>query len=220
MSAVAGTFLAIGGFSLLLLVLSLFGGGRLHLGHLHVGHLHIGHLHLGHWHLGHLHAGGAGGALPSAAGAGGAGAARSGQAGGHGIELSLPVISGFLGTFGFGGAIVASQLPGGSGTWLAATIVGLVAAVPAAWLAGRVMRAAVNISTDATLTSQDLLGALGVVISPVPDGGLGEVRLAIAGQQMKFHARSDQPLALGTRVFVIGVPSPTSVLVEPTPTVD
>ena len=197
MSAVAGTFLAIGGFSLLLMVLSLFGGGRLHLGHFH----------LGHWHIGHLHAGAA---------------AHAGQAsgGGHGFELSAPVISGFLGAFGFGGAIVASLLPGGTATWLAATLVGLVAAIPGAWLAGRVMRAAMNISTDATLSSQDLLGALGIVISPVPDGGLGEVRLAIAGQQMKFHARSDQPLALGTRVFVIGVPSPTSVLVEPTPTVD
>lgn len=200
MSAVAGTFLAIGGFSLVLLILSLFGGGRLHLGHLHIGHLHIGHLHLGHGAVGHVQG--------------------TNPAGGHGIDLSLPVISGFLGTFGFGGAIVASLLPGGSGTWLAATVVGLVAAVPAAWLAGRIMRAAMNISTDATLTSQDLLGALGVVISPVPDGGLGEVRLAVAGQQMKFHARSDQPLALGTRVFVISVPTPTSVLVEPTPTVD
>jgi membrane protein implicated in regulation of membrane protease activity len=200
MSAVAGTFLAIGGFSLVLLVLSLFGGGRLHLGHLHIGHFHIGHLHLGHGHIGHVQG--------------------SNPAGGHGIDLSLPVISGFLGTFGFGGAIVASLLPGGSGTWLAATVVGLVAAVPAAWLAGRMMRAAMNMSTDATLTSQDLLGALGVVISPVPNGGLGEVRLAIAGQQMKFYARSDQPLALGTRVFVISVPTPTSVLVEPTPTVE
>jgi membrane protein implicated in regulation of membrane protease activity len=74
-------------------------------------------------------------------------------------------------------------------------------------------------STDATLTSNDLLGTVGVVITPVPIGGYGEVRLAVAGQQIKFNARSDQPLALGTRVFVIEVPTPTSVLVEPTPPV-
>ena len=190
MSAVAGTFLAIGGFSLLLLALSLV-GARLHLGHVHFGHWHIGH-----WHIGNFH-------------------------GSHGgVELSLPVIAGFLGAFGFGGAIVASLVPGGGFAWLAATLVGLVAAVPSGWLAGRMMRAAMNMSTDATLTSGDLLGAPGVVISPVPAGGLGEVRLAIAGQQMKFYARSDQPIALGTRVFVIAVPSPTSVLVEPTPTLD
>ena len=37
---------------------------------------------------------------------------------------------------------------------------------------------------------------------------------------MKFNARADQPLPLGTRVFVIEVPSPTSVLVEPTSPVE
>jgi membrane protein implicated in regulation of membrane protease activity len=189
MSAVAGTFLAIGGVALLLLIMSIFGA------RLHLGHLHFGHFHLGHWHFG--------------------GHPASGSSG---FELSLPVISGFLGAFGFGGAIVASLVPGHTTTaWLAASLIGLVAALPSAWLAGRMMHAAMNMPTDATLTSDDLLGAAGVVISPVPAGGLGEVRIAVAGQQMKFHARADQPLALGTRVFVIAVPSPTSVLVEPTP---
>jgi membrane protein implicated in regulation of membrane protease activity len=201
MSAVTSTFLVIGGFALLLLVLSLLGGGRLHLGHLHLGHLHIGHLHIGHLRIGHLHVGHTGG-------------------GQGGTELSLPVIAGFLGAFGFGGAIAASLLPGaGAPTLLAAIVVGLLAAVPTAWLTGWLVNAAINISTDATLTSNDLIGAMGVVITPVPVGGYGEVRLAIAGQQIKFNARSDHPLALGTRVFVISVPSPTSVLVEPTPSV-
>jgi hypothetical protein len=59
------------------------------------------------------------------------------------------------------------------------------------------------------------VGATGTVISPVPVGGYGEVRLRVAGQPMKFHARADRPLALGTEVFVIEVPTPTSVLVEP-----
>ena len=189
-------FLIIGGFALLLLLLSLVGGGHLHLGHFHVGHLHLGHFHLGHAHVGHV-GGGNGGA-----------------------ELSLPVIAGFLGAFGFGGAIVESLLPHRGGTGLLiAVVVGLLAAVPTGWLAGRLVNAAMNMSTDATLTSNDLLGTVGVVITPVPVGGYGEVRLAVAGQQIKFNARSDQPLALGTRVFVIEVPTPTSVLVEPTPPV-
>jgi len=189
-------FLIIGGFALLLLLLSLVGGGHLHLGHFHVGHLHLGHFHLGHAHVGHV-GGGNGGA-----------------------ELSVPGIAGFLGAFGFGGAIVESLLPDRGGTGLLiAVVVGLLAAVPTGWLAGRLVNAAMNMSTDATLTSNDLLGTVGVVITPVPVGGYGEVRLAVAGQQIKFNARSDQPLALGTRVFVIEVPTPTSVLVEPTPPV-
>lgn len=195
MSAVV-VFLVIGGFALLLLLLSLVGGGHLHLGHFHVGHLHLGQLHVGHLHLGH------------------------GGQGQGGAELSLPVIAGFLGAFGFGAAIVASLLPGRGGfTVLVSVAAGLAAAVPTGWLAGRLVNAAMNMPTDATLTSADLIGAVGLVITPVPVGGYGEVRLAVAGQQIKFNARADRPLALGTRVFVIEVPTPTSVLVEPTPPV-
>src|SRR6266545_4255486 len=146
MSGLVVTFLAIGGFALLLLVLSLI-GGHLHLGHLHLGdvHFHTGH---GHVHFGHPDGG---------------------------TELSLPVIAGFLGAFGFGGAIAAT-LAGGHGALalMVALVVGVLAAVPTAFL---------------------------------------------AGQQIKFNARAAQPLALGTQVFVIEVPSPTSVLVEPTPSV-
>lgn len=190
MDAVTITFLAIGCFSLLLLVLSLVGG------HVHLGHLHLGHLHIGHLHVGHAHAG---------------------STGDGGIELTLPAIAGFLGAFGFLGAIAASLWPGhGAGTALLAAVVGLVAAVPAGWAGGRLMRAAMDMNTDGTLESSDLVGATGVVISPVPADGLGAVRLSVAGQQIRFNARSAEPLALGTRVLVIEVPTSTSVLVEPT----
>jgi membrane protein implicated in regulation of membrane protease activity len=182
MSAVTVTFLGIGCLSLVLLVLSLFGG------HLHVGHVHIGHLHVGHPHAGHA---------------------------ADGLNLTLPVIAGFIGAFGFGGAIAAELVPGHDA--LVASAVGLVAAFPTAWAAGRLVDAAMNMRTDATVTSGDLVGTTGVVISPVPAGGYGEVRLTVAGQPLKFHARAAQPLAIGTHVFVIEVPSPTSVLVEPTP---
>jgi membrane protein implicated in regulation of membrane protease activity len=196
MTGIVIAFLAVGGFALLLLVLSLIGSG-LSAGHLHVGHLHVGHLdvpHLGHAHL---------------------------DAGDHGgTELSLPVISGFLGAFGFGGAIAATLVGGHGGLALTVgAVAGLIAAVPTAFLAGKLVNAAMNMATDATLSSADLVGATGVIITPIPDGGYGEVRLVVAGQQTKFNARAEQPLALGTRVFVIEVPTPTSVLVEPSPNV-
>ncbi len=186
MSGIVLTFLALGGFALVMLVLSMI-GGHLHLGHLHIGHVHV---HLGHLHLGHTDGG---------------------------TDLSLPVIAGFLGALGFGGAIGAS-LAGSYGAVavLVGLVVGLLAAVPTAFLAGKLVNAAMNMATDGTLSSSDLLGTSGVVITPVPVGGYGEVRLAVAGQQIKFNARAAEPLALGTRVFVIEVPSPTSVLVEPT----
>ena len=164
MDAAVVTFLAIGGFAILLLALSLV-GGRMHLGHVHIGHLNLGRLHLGHLRLGHLHLG-----HPS---------------GGHGagVELSMPVMAGFLGAFGFGGAIVASLLPGGPGPRSSPPAGGLAAAIPTGWVVGRLVEAAMNMPTDATLTSNDLIGAMGVVISAVPVGGYGEVRLAVAGSR-------------------------------------
>jgi membrane protein implicated in regulation of membrane protease activity len=186
MDAITVTFLAIGGLAVLLMLLSLVGG-----------HLHVGHLHVGHVHLGHLHIGGA-------------------DAGHGGGELTLPSIAGFVGAFGFGGAVVASLLRGyGSLTVLAATAAGLVVAVPAGWLGGRLTRAAMDMPTDATPTSADLIGACGMVTSDVPAGGYGEVRLFVAGSAMKLYARADEPLGRGTEVFVIEVPTPTSVLVVP-----
>src|SRR4051812_26885892 len=114
MDTVTVVFLCIGCLSLLLLVLSLVGGGHLHLVHLHVGHPHTGH---------------------------------GGDGGG---KYTLPGIAGFLGALGFGGAIT-SELSGHS--VLLATGVGLVAAFPAAWAAGRLVEAADNMATDATPTS-------------------------------------------------------------------
>jgi membrane protein implicated in regulation of membrane protease activity len=182
MSAVTLTFLAIGGLSLLLLLLSLR-GHRFH----------------------HLH--------------------RLSHRLSHRLRLrprsrtyALPAFSGFLGAFGFGGAIAAELSPlRGTAAALFAAGVGVLAGVPAAWLAGRFVAAVTDMPTDGTPHSADLVGATGVVISEVPEDGLGQVRVSFAGQPMKFNARSASPLALGVKILVIGVPTPTSVIVAPIP---
>ena len=132
--------------------------------------------------------------------------------------FSLPAIAGFIGAFGFGGAI-ASALTGGGPmiALLAGIVVGLAAAIPTAWLAVRLSRAASRMRTDATPTRSDLVGRLGVVVTAIPVSGYGEVRVSIGGQPVKLNARSDRPVSLGARVFVIEAPSDTSVVVEPTP---
>jgi membrane protein implicated in regulation of membrane protease activity len=184
MDAVTGTFLAIGGFAVLLMVLSLIGGS-------HIGHTHVGDFHLD---FGH------------------------GHVDGGGFQVTLPAIAGFIGMLGFGGAIVAALLPfGGVPAVLLALLGGLLLGVPAAWLAGRLMAAAMDMPTDATPTSSDLLGAVGTVVTDIPAGGLGEVRVTSGGQPIKVYARADTPIPRGTQIFVIEVPTPTSVLVEPLP---
>jgi membrane protein implicated in regulation of membrane protease activity len=130
--------------------------------------------------------------------------------------FTLPITSGFIGGFGFGGAIaIELSHRTGPGAVLVGCVTGLLAGTPLAWGAGRFVNAIADMPTDATPESAGLVGTIGVVVSEIPLGGLGQVRLTYAGQPMKFNARADGPLALGVQVLVIGVPTPTSVLVTP-----
>lgn len=136
-----------------------------------------------------------------------------GDASGDG-PFSLPTVAGFVGAFGFGGAIAAELLPGTGLDLVAAGGVGLAAALPAAWLAMRLARSAMNMRTDDTPTQDSLVGSLGVVVTRIPEGSYGEVRVRIAGQQVKFNARAAKPLASGTAIFVLEALSPSSVVVD------
>lgn len=133
--------------------------------------------------------------------------------------FSVAAIAAFIGTFGFGAAAVSAVLPplGGVGL-LIATLAGIVAAIPAAWLAIRLTRAVMNMRTDATLTRHDLIGSTGVVLTAIPAGGYGEVKLNMSGQTLKYNARAEGAIPAGTPVFVVGAPTETSVVVEPTET--
>jgi membrane protein implicated in regulation of membrane protease activity len=140
---------------------------------------------------------------------------------GHGDAdgpFSLPAIAAFIGGIGFGGAAVTALLPElpGAATVLLAVLGGLLIAFPLTAGAVRLSAALRDMPTEPTLTGSRLLGAQGVVVSGVPAGGLGEVRLSVAGQQLKYHARSDVPLPAGTPVYVVDALTDTSVEVVST----
>jgi len=129
--------------------------------------------------------------------------------------ISLEAIAGFAGVLGFAGAIACELLDARSfGQIAAAGGVGALAAVPAGWLASRLSRAARNMRTDPTPTRNDLVGSLGVVVTPIPHSGYGEVRVRVSGQPVKLNARAERPIALGAQIFVVEALSETSVLVE------
>ena len=140
---------------------------------------------------------------------------------GHGDgdgPFSLPAIAAFVGGIGFGGAAVTALVPElpGAVTVLLAVLGGLLVALPLAAGAIRLSSALRDMPTEPTLTSARLIGAQGVVVSGVPAGGLGEVRLSVAGQQLKYHARSEVALPAGTPVYVVDTPTDTSVEVVST----
>ncbi|WDZ86004.1 hypothetical protein [Micromonospora cathayae] len=129
--------------------------------------------------------------------------------------VSVEAVAGFAGAFGFGGAIANELLGAGTPALVAGAVTaGAGAAVPTAWFAARLSRAARNMRTDPTPTRDHLVGALGLVVTPIPATGYGEVRVRLAGQPVKLNARADRPLPVGTQVFVVEALSETSVHVE------
>ena len=133
--------------------------------------------------------------------------------------FSVPAIAALLGGIGFGGAAATAVLPEALpdvATALLSVAVGLAVAVPLAWGAVRLSRALKDMPTQETLTRHHLIGAQGVVISAVPSPGFGEVRLSMAGQHLKYAARSDVPLPTGTPVYVVDTLSDTAVEVVST----
>ena len=133
--------------------------------------------------------------------------------------FSVPALAALLGGVGFSGAAAAALLPDGlpdAGRVLLALVAGLVVAVPLAWAAVRLSRGLRDMPTAETLTRAHLAGTQGVVVSAIPSPGYGEVRLTVAGQSLKFAARSDVPLRAGTPVYVVEALSDTAVQVVPT----
>lgn len=130
---------------------------------------------------------------------------------GDGGVLSAPVIGAFLGAFGIGGW-AATSITGN-------VLVGLIAAGAAGlvlgWIALRMSISLIDMHTDATPTSNDYLGQLGRVVTPVSNMSGGEIMIRVGGSPVKLTARSDDDLALGSQVIVVEVLSANAVRVMP-----
>lgn len=124
--------------------------------------------------------------------------------------FSTPVIGSFLAALGFTAALTMTT---GAGA-----LVGLAAGTGAGVLLGaaalRITRALMNMNTDEPVRVGDMVGASAVVVSPIPESGLGEVSLVHHGQRMKLHARASSAMPTGTSVVVVAINSPSSVFVE------
>src|SRR5689334_7578936 len=93
--------------------------------------------------------------------------------------FSVPSVAGFVGAFGFGGAIVAAITGGGLLSLVVGLVAGVVVAVPAAIGTMALAKMASRMRTDATPTRSDLVGRLGVIVTAIPAQGYGEVRVSV-----------------------------------------
>ena len=126
-----------------------------------------------------------------------------------GDVFSSAVIGGFVSAFGFGAALTDSL---GAPLWLAA-VVGTVAGVAFAWFASWLTRVVRGGGSDATVTTDDAVGRDAKVVTGIPDGGYGVVRVQVGGHSLQLNARAEQAVAPGTEVYVTAVLSPTAVSV-------
>jgi membrane protein implicated in regulation of membrane protease activity len=125
--------------------------------------------------------------------------------------FSTPVLGSFLAAFGFGAALIMFST--GAGATLGA-LGGLVSGLFVGGLSLLMMRQLINMPTDASLDTEDLVGSTGTVITPIPENGLGEITVRAHGSAQKMSARAAQPIAVGTTVRITTVLSTSSVMVE------
>ncbi|MFS3129674.1 hypothetical protein ACLM5J_14840 [Nocardioides sp. Bht2] len=124
--------------------------------------------------------------------------------------FSGAALAGFLGAFGFGGALVydlSDSLGWAIGLGL---IAGLVVGAGVGWASLKLKQG----GDEANVRTGDLAGFEGTVISAIPADGFGEVSVVASGHITKLNARASEPLSAGTPIRITAVLSPTSVLVE------
>lgn len=124
--------------------------------------------------------------------------------------FSGAALAGFLGAFGFGGALAYDA----SDKMWVAIVVGLVAGLVVGAGAGWASYQLKQGGDESNVRTGDLTGSAGSVISAIPADGFGEVNVVASGHITKLNARAGEPLPAGTAITITAVLSATSVLVE------
>lgn len=126
--------------------------------------------------------------------------------------FSSAVIGGFVSAFGFGAA-TADAL---SAPALVAVPVGLVSGLVFGWFAAWLTRLVRGGGSGDVPQVADTVGHDATVLTGIPDGGFGVVRVRLGDHTLQLNARAETELPAGAEVHVTGVLSPTAVTVAPT----
>lgn len=129
-----------------------------------------------------------------------------------GDMFSGAALGGFLGVFGFVGALVLAISPD---SLVVAILSGLVAGFAVGAAVGWVTMKLKSTGGEHNVTAGGLLGLTGSVVSDIPADGYGQVSVVSNGHITKLNARSSTPMSAGTPVKVTAVLSATAVEVAP-----
>ena len=128
-----------------------------------------------------------------------------------GDVFSSAVIGGFVAALGFGAA--TAQAAGAP--LLLALPIGVVAGVASGWFAAWLTRLVRGGGSDDVPAADDVVGRDATVLTDIPTGGFGVVRVQVGGHVLRYNARAERAVVVGTPVSVTAVLSPTAVAVAP-----
>jgi len=121
--------------------------------------------------------------------------------GGHDLTIFSPLTIGtFLAVFGGVGLIATLGLR--IEDRLSLVISGLAAAVISLLVAALYSRLLIALHGSTTISEQEMVGVEGVVSTPIPATGLGEVGFEVHGERMSRPARSIEGVAIARGVTV------------------
>lgn len=123
--------------------------------------------------------------------------------------LSLTTIAAFVSIFGF--SALAASSSGLNSNW--ASLVGAAVGVAGSAGAFVLTRSMKNIEAPSREESS-LAGLYGIVTTPIPSGGLGEVAIMQSGDRIHMSARAEGPVPTGKKVLIESVISSGSVFVS------
>ncbi len=125
--------------------------------------------------------------------------------------FSGAALAGFLGAFGFSGAIALDSSDSVTVAIVTGLVAGLVIGTAVGWVSLQLKKG----GDESNVRTGDLAGRDATVVSAIPEDGFGEVSIVASGHITKLNARAANSLAAGTPVTITAVLSPTSVLVQP-----
>lgn len=125
--------------------------------------------------------------------------------------FSGAALAGFLGAFGFAGAIALDATDSVTAAMLIGLLAGLVIGAGVGWISLQLKKG----GDESNVRTGDLTGRDATVVSAIPEDGFGEISIVASGHITKLNARATTALAAGTPVTITAVLSPTSVLVQP-----
>lgn len=118
-------------------------------------------------------------------------------------------LAGFVGAFGFVGALVVSATDNPGLGIVGGLVAGVLIGLGAAWVTSRLR----DENDGSTVRSGSLVGHRGTVSTDIPEVGHGVVSLVVHGHITRLNARADRPLPAGTPIRIVDVTSATSVRV-------